>query len=143
MSAGRIVVLVVVAAVLVGVGLVMTGHAPGVEKELTTLASSWTAASGDAGPADAGADAAVKAQAAPLSSAQLSAPLYHATFIAGCGAPADMKVVLTATVKLGRAVDVKATTDPPDPTIEVCIENAARDLRWDASKRTDKVTVRY
>ncbi len=142
MSAGRIVFVVVAAGVLVATGLVMTGHLPGVERQLTTLASSWTAAS-DAGPGDAGADAAVKVQAGPLSSAQLSAPLYHATFIAGCGAPPNMKVALTATVKLGRAVEVKATTDPPDPTIEVCIENAARDLRWDASKRTDKVTVRY
>jgi hypothetical protein len=143
MRAGPIVVLVVAAAVVGGGALVATGHLPQVERQWGTLASAWTAGPGDAGPADAGADAAVKAQAAPLSSAQLSAPLYHATFIAGCGAPADMKVVLTATVKLGRAVDVKATTDPPDPTIEVCIENAARDLRWDASKKTDKVTVRY
>jgi hypothetical protein len=142
MNAGRIVLLVVAAGLVVGAGLVMTGHLPGVEKELTALASGLTA-SGDAGPTDAGPDAAVKAQAGPLSSTQLSAPLYHATFIAGCGAPADMKVVLTATVKLGRAVDVKATTDPPDPTVEVCIENAARGLRWDPSKRTDKVTVRY
>src|ERR1700722_14233281 len=62
MNAGRIVLLVVAAGLVVGAGLVMTGHLPGVEKELTALASGLTA-SGDAGPTDAGPDAAVKAQA--------------------------------------------------------------------------------
>jgi hypothetical protein len=143
MRAGRIVVVVVAGGLLAVGGLVMTGHLPSAEQRLRAMASAWTASSGDAGPFDAGTDAAVKVQAAPLSSAQLSAPLYHATFIAGCGAPADMKVVLRATVKMGRAVDVHATTDPPDPTIELCIETAARDLRWDASRKTDHVTVRY
>ena len=150
MRAGPIVLLVAAGALLAGSALVATGHAPEVVQKLdklSDLASAWTATSGDASPADAGADAstdaAVKVQAGPLSSAQLSAPLYHATFIAGCGAPPEMKVVLTATVKLGRAVEVHATTDPPDPGISLCIETAARDLRWDASKKTDKVTVRY
>lgn len=144
MRVGRVLVVVVPGALAVLGVLAWTGKLPRELDRLGALASAWTSASSDAGPpADGGADAAVKAQAAPLSSAQLTAPFFHNTFIAGCGAPPEMKVVVTATVKLGRAVDVQAKTDPPDPGIETCIETATRDLRWDASKKTDKVTVRY
>jgi hypothetical protein len=54
-----------------------------------------------------------------------------------------MRVVIKAAVKMGRAIDVQVTTDPPDPTIEVCIEQATRNLHWDASRKTDHLTVRY
>ena len=147
MRPGRILVALILAALVVLVGLAMTGRLPSAVKDVTALASAWTVPASDAGLTtgltDGGVDAAVKAQTAGLSSAQLSAPLYHNTIIAGCGAPADMKVVIKATVKMGRAVDVQVKTDPPDPGIEVCIETATRDLRWDASKKTDHVTVRY
>jgi hypothetical protein len=143
MRAGRIVVAIIAVALIVLTVLSMTGKLPWAEHELSALASAWTAPSGDAGPVDAGGDVVVKAQAASLSSAQLSAPLYHVTFIASCGAPPEMRVVIKATVKMGRATDVQVTTDPPDPTIEACIENATRDLRWDASRKTDHVMVRY
>ena len=143
MRAGRIVFALIVGAVVVLFGLAMTGKLPSAVKGWSTLASAWTASSGDAGPWDGGADAAAKPQAASLSSAQLSAPLFHNTIIAACGAPADMRVVMKVAVKMGRAVDVQATTDPPDPTIEACIELAMRDLRWDASRKTDHLTVRY
>ena len=143
MRAGRIAVAVFVVAAVVLVGLAMTGKLPSAVQQLTTLASAWTASSGDAGPVDGGADAALKPQAAGLSSAQLSAPLYHNASIATCGAPPEMRVVIKAAVKMGRAVDVQVTTDPPDPTIEVCIEQATRNLRWDPSRKTDHLTVRY
>jgi hypothetical protein len=143
MRTSRIVVIGVAGAGLVLFVLAMTGRLPPAVNGWSTLASAWSAPSSDAGPSDGGADAAVKWQAAPLSSAQLSAPLYHATFIAACGAPADMKVVISTSVKMGRAVDVHVTTDPHDSTVEACIDRATRDLRWDASRKTDHVTVRY
>jgi hypothetical protein len=54
-----------------------------------------------------------------------------------------MKVVVKLAVRMGRAVDVDVTTDPPDPAVAACIDHAVRDLRWDSSPRTDHVTVRY
>lgn len=84
-----------------------------------------------------------KPQAAPLSSAQLGAPLVHGTFVTACGAPQTMKVKAKVTVKMGRAVAVKVKTDPPDPTIAACVERAIRDLSWDRSWRSGTVTVSY
>ncbi|HLK37606.1 MAG TPA: hypothetical protein VKU41_12690 [Polyangiaceae bacterium] len=102
------------------------------------------------GAADAGApkvdapDAAPPhKQAGPLSSAQLGAPLVHGTFVSACGAPDDMKVTVKASVKMGRAVDVKVTTEPPDPSIAACVERAVRDMQWDVTHKTGHVTVRY
>lgn len=84
-----------------------------------------------------------KPQAAPLSSAQLGAPLVHGTFVSACGAPATMKVKAKVTVKMGRAVAVTVKTDPPDSTIAACVEHAIRDLAWDRSVRSGTVTVSY
>ncbi|HEX8794037.1 MAG TPA: hypothetical protein VF765_24010 [Polyangiaceae bacterium] len=84
-----------------------------------------------------------KPQTAPLSSAQLGAPLVHGTFVSACGAPATMKVKAKVTVKMGRAVAVTVKTDPPDPTIGACVEHAIRDLAWDRSYRAGTVTVSY
>jgi|ERR1700722_16988722 hypothetical protein len=143
MRASRIVLAVLAVALLAGGGLAMTGHLPWATGPLTAAASAWLAPSADAGPTDAAPDVAVKVQAKPLSSAQLTAPLYHVTFLADCGATPEMKVVLKATVKLGRAVEVHATADPRNPVIEGCIERAVSALQWDASRRTETVTVRY
>jgi hypothetical protein len=38
-------------------------------------------------------------------------------------------------------VDVQ--TDPADPVVTACVEQAARNLQWDVSPKTDHVTVRY
>jgi hypothetical protein len=84
-----------------------------------------------------------KPQAAPLSSAQLGAPLVHGTFVSACGAPATMKVKAKVTVKMGRAVAVTVNTDPPDATIAACVQKAIRDLAWDRSRRSGTVTVSY
>ena len=144
MRAGRVVVAVLLVAAVVVVALAMTGKLPpAMQGGLGTLASAWTASSSDAGSTDGGADAGRKPQAAGLSSAQLSAPLYHNASLATCGAPPEMRVVIKATVQMGRAIDVQVTTDPPDPTVEVCIEQATRNLRWDPSRKTDHLTVRY
>jgi hypothetical protein len=82
-------------------------------------------------------------QTAPLSSAQLGAPLVHGSFVTECGAPDNMKVIVKADVRLGRAVNVTVKTDPPNLAISSCIERAARDLQWDVSPKTGHVTVRY
>jgi hypothetical protein len=99
---------------------------------------------------DAAAEASVpeagkpqKPQTAPLSSAQLGAPLVHGAFVNTCGAPTTMKVKAKVTVKMGRAVAVKVTTDPQDATIAACVEHAIRDLSWDRSVRSGTVTVSY
>ena len=144
MRLGRIVLLVLVIPAVVLGGMAVTGRLSLVTSAWEGLvatsasasASSSSGSSGDAGPTG-------RPRTAPLSSAQLGAPLVHGTFVSACGAPEDMKVVLKIAVKLGRAVDVKVTTDPPDPMIAACIDKATRDLRWDASTKTDHVTVSY
>lgn len=84
-----------------------------------------------------------KPQTAPLSSAQLGAPLVHGSFVTACGAPETMKVKAKVTVKMGRAVAVVVKTDPPDKTIASCVNHAIRDLTWDPSVRSGTVTVTY
>jgi len=143
MRKAAVVLLVLAAAVAGVVALAVSGKVPALTQPLGAIASSWVAAPADGGPLDAGPDAPVKPQAAPLTSAQLTAPLYHVTFLSECGAPAEMRVVLKMTVQLGRATEAQASTDPPDPGISACIERAALGLRWPASKRVDHVTVRY
>ena|GEM_PF-1615383 len=99
------------------------------------------AGSGDAGAGDAGSKP--RRQTAPLSSAQLGAPLVHGGFVTACGAPDTMKVTLKLDVRNGRAFNVRVKTHPSDPTVSACIAKAARDLRWDSSPRTGHVTVTY
>jgi hypothetical protein len=82
-------------------------------------------------------------QASPLSSAQLGAPLVNGSFVGACGAPDNMKVVANVAVKMGRAAAISVKTEPPDPTVRLCIEQAIRELRWDISPKTGRVTVRY
>jgi hypothetical protein len=101
-----------------------------------------TAAAGpDAG--DGGSASARKTQAAPLSSAQLGAPLVHGKFVTDCGAPDDMKVVVKVTVKMGRAVDVDVTTDPANAGVASCVEKATREKQWDVSPKKQRATVTY
>jgi hypothetical protein len=97
----------------------------------------------DAGVSKGDAGAPVRRQTAPLSSAQLGAPLVHAPFVAACGASDDMKVVVTLAVKLGHASEVTAKTVPPNPVVEGCVERAVRDLHWDSSPMTGHLTVTY
>jgi hypothetical protein len=78
-----------------------------------------------------------------LTNAQLSAPLRHASFITGCGAPDDMKVTVRVAVKMGRAVGVTVSTNPPSGGVAACIDRAVRGLQWPANPKTDFVTTSY
>lgn len=134
------------------IGAAATHRSPQLERTWGTFASSVAALpSAFAGPSAERADASAslpdaasqRRQSAPLSSAQLGAPLVHGGFVSACGAPPDMKVVVKATVRMGHAVEVAVTTQPPSPTVASCVEKAARSLRWDISPKTEKVTVTY
>lgn len=147
---GIIIAAVVVLASIVLVVSAATNRLPLVTRELESLASSVAAwASSSLNPpspsavpsADGGAT--IRRQTAPLSSAQLGAPLVHGTFVSACGAPDDMKIVVNIAVKMGRAVSVAVTTQPPNPAVAECIERSTRDLQWDVSPKTDHVTVTY
>ena len=100
-------------------------------------------ASDGADAGDAGSGARRTTQAAPLSSAQLGAPLVHGKFVTECGAPDNMKVVVKVTVKSGRAIAVDVTTAPENPAVASCVEKATRDKQWDVSPKTQHATVTY
>ncbi len=145
---------IVVFAALAGVAVAATEEIPSLNRAWNALTSSVTPllSSLGASPAeptvDAGAipgeaGAPVRRQTAPLSSAQLGAPLVHGPFISACGATDDMKVVVTLAVKMGRATDVTVKAAPPNPVVEGCVERAMKDLRWDISPNTGRVTVTY
>ena len=82
-------------------------------------------------------------QTAPLSSAQLGAPLVHGKFVSDCGAPDTMKVVVKVTVKQGHAVAVAVTTDPTSAAVAACVDKATREKQWDVSPRSQQLTVTY
>jgi hypothetical protein len=147
-----IVAAVVVLAGFVAVGSAATGKLPFLVHAWGTIASSVAAlpsSSPDPSPhttdrsASTGDAGMIHRQTAPLSSAQLGAPLVHGAFVSACGAPDDMKVTVKAAVKMGHAVEVSVKTDPPNPTVASCIERATRDLQWDISPKTAHVTVTY
>jgi hypothetical protein len=144
--------LVLVSTVSLAAGLAAGGRLPFLSHAWDTAASAVQSAvqaelvaPTDAGtPADAAPEAAAPhKQAAPLSSAQLAAPLVHGTYVTACGAPDTMKVIVKATVKMGRAIAVTVKTDPPNAEIAGCVERAARGLQWDISPKTEHVTVTY
>jgi hypothetical protein len=148
---------IVLLGIGVVVGVVATRRMPAVAQALAPLASSVAAWASSAPPSPSApstephpkpsvaddAAIAVHRQTAPLSSAQLGAPLVHGTFVGPCGAPDNMKVVVNVAVKMGHATKVSVTTLPPDPTVAACVERAVRDLQWDISPKTDHVTVTY
>ncbi len=85
-----------------------------------------------------------QAQDAPdLTNAQLAAPLRHASFVSGCGAPDDMKVSVRVAVKMGRAVGVTVSTTPPSAGVSACIDRSVRGLQWPVSAKTDFVSTNY
>jgi len=153
----RFVVVVGLAVVLVVVGVAAaTGNLPFFHRAwhqvTTTLATGdgGTDTEDDAGAPDASGDVVrpdagilQHKQAAPLSSAQLGAPLVHGSFVSACGAPENMKVVVKVTVQKGRATDVNVDTDPPDTAVCRCVDDAIRQLRWDISPKKQQLTVRY
>jgi hypothetical protein len=78
-----------------------------------------------------------------LTNAQLAAPLRHASFITGCGAPDDMKVAVRVAVKMGRAVGVTVGTTPPSAGVNACVDRTVRMLQWPVSPKTDFVSTTY
>jgi hypothetical protein len=78
-----------------------------------------------------------------LTNAQLAAPLRHASFITGCGAPDDMKVTVRVAVKMGRAVGVTVSTNPTSPGVAACVDRSVRGVQWPVSPKTDFVTTSY
>jgi hypothetical protein len=151
-AAAVLATLTFVAGVVVG-GSAATGRLPLLSRAWGTVASSVGASpllpeerssqATDTGAPSGDAGVPWHRQATPLSSAQLGAPLVHGTFVAACGAPDDMKIVVNVTVKMGRAVGVAVETNPPNPGVASCVEQATRDLQWDVSPKTDHVTVTY
>jgi hypothetical protein len=83
------------------------------------------------------------AGAPDLTDAQLSAPLRHASFVVSCGAPDDMKVMVRVAVRMGHAVGVTVTTNPPRGGVAACIDRAVRGIRWAENPKTDFVTTNY
>ena len=75
-----------------------------------------------------------------LTNAELAAPLRHMSL---CGAPDDMHVTVRVAVKMGRAVGVTVSTNPPNPGIAACIDRSVRGLGWRPSPKTDFVTTNY
>jgi hypothetical protein len=113
------------------------------ESNVSSLPSSPSPSTGGTGVLRADAGPRPRRQTAPLSSAQLGAPLVDGAFVSACGAPDNMKVVANVTVKMGRATAVSVTTQPPDPAVRSCIERSMRDMRWDISPEMGRLTVRY
>ncbi len=146
--------LVLVSTVSLAAGLAAGGRLPFVSHAWDTAASAVQSAvqaelapsSDAAAPATVDAGPAVvppRRQTAPLSSAQLAAPLVHGTYVTACGAPDTMKVVVKATVKMGHATAVNVKTDPPNADVAACVEHAARAMQWDISPKAEHVTVTY
>ena len=78
-----------------------------------------------------------------LTNAQLAAPLRHASFITGCGAPDDMKVAVRVAVKMGRAVGVTVSTTPPNASVSACVDRTVRMVQWPVSPKVDFVSTTY
>ena len=79
----------------------------------------------------------------PRAAAQLSAPLRYASFLSSCRAPDSMKVQVRVAVRMGRAIGVTVSTNPPNHEIAACIDHAVRGLRWAENAKTDFVTTNY
>jgi hypothetical protein len=155
-----IALLVSLAAAAAVVAAIRSGRLPALKQTWGTVASAVGSVASAVGsavapPEDAGLPSAAPdsgatldsgmplRQSGPLSKAQLGAPLVHGAFVTACGAPNDMKVVVKADVRYGRAVNVTVKTTPPNLMVSSCIERATRDLQWDVSPKMGHVTVRY
>ena len=79
-----------------------------------------------------------------MTDAELAAPMRLATWVAGCGAPSEMKLTVKVAVQRGRAVGVTVHTDPPDRDIARCVdEHVRRELHWPVKQKMDTFTVTY
>jgi hypothetical protein len=78
-----------------------------------------------------------------LTRGQLGAPMQNARFISGCGAPDDMHVTVRVAVRMGRAVGVTVSTNPPNGAVAKCIDSHVRNLSWPSNPKMDFVTTNY
>lgn len=78
-----------------------------------------------------------------LTDAQLSAPMSDGSFISECGAPDSMGVTVKVAIKMGRAVGVSVSTNPPAPDVAGCIDHHIRKLSWPASPKLDSLVTTY
>jgi hypothetical protein len=78
-----------------------------------------------------------------LTNAQLHAPMANGGFISACGAPNDMHVTVRTAVKLGRAVGVSVSTNPPNAAVAACVDRHVRGLAWPSSPKMDSFTTTY
>jgi hypothetical protein len=78
-----------------------------------------------------------------LTNAQLEGPLRNGSFISACGASNDTHVTVQVAVRMGRAIGVTVSTNPPNGSVASCIDHAVRGLAWPANPKTDFVTTRY
>jgi hypothetical protein len=81
--------------------------------------------------------------AADLTDAQLSAPMSNSTFLAGCGAPEDMRIVVKVAVKNGRAVGVSVYPNPPNGAVATCVDRHVRGLSWPVHSSMFSFTTTY
>jgi hypothetical protein len=54
-----------------------------------------------------------------------------------------MKVTVRVAVKMGRAVGVTVSTNPPSGGVAACVDRSVRGLQWPVSPKTDFVTTSY
>jgi hypothetical protein len=79
-----------------------------------------------------------------MTDAELSGPMRQASFVAGCGAPSEMKLTVRIAVRRGRAVGVTVATNPPNEVIARCVdEHVRREPRWPVKQKLDFFTVSY
>ncbi|MCL2779230.1 MAG: hypothetical protein FWD73_14640 [Polyangiaceae bacterium] len=78
-----------------------------------------------------------------LTDAQLSAPMSNSAFLAGCGAPEGMRVVVKVAVKNGHAVGVSVYPNPPNGAVATCVDRHVRGLSWPFHSSMFSFTTTY
>ncbi len=78
-----------------------------------------------------------------LTDGQLGAPMRNASFISGCGAPENMKVMVRVAVQNGRAVGVSVYPNPANAGVAQCVDRHVRALGWPPNAKMDFFTTTY
>jgi eukaryotic-like serine/threonine-protein kinase len=84
-----------------------------------------------------------KAGGPDLTDSQLAGPMRNAAFVDGCGASQSMKVTVRVAIKMGRAVGVSVSTNPPNPGVASCVDRAVRNIAWPVNPKMDSFTTTY
>jgi hypothetical protein len=82
-------------------------------------------------------------QSPDLTNDQLSGPLQNGAFLNTCGVPNSMHVQINAVVKMGHAIGVSVSTNPPNGGIAACIDRSVRNIAWPVSSKADGVHTSY